>query len=751
MTIQSTVAVLWSLLLLAALLPSSVTGIMQTGSVDVSLRDGSTYTLLSSQASFGEVTAEGASSNKAHRLVMPPNDNQLLCQNITASQQKQASLEGSTILVPRGVCSFEFKAWIAQQLGASAIIVYGALASRYALNETKYINQTNPDYTVDDIVYPKDLYDYDCSKGIASIPASSIQMEPLPYNAAVNDPVLSGNSPANLCQANSEDHLDQCASKACLLTGKTEGDTMQACCAWDLHIWLYNDPKVGQVADVSIPATYVTLEQAQRLMDDYEADSQIYVTIYSRTRPNYNYSSIIIWMLGVFVAALAAHFSADDYHRIIRKVQRKQERRAKRDANANGEQSTANTSGEEQAVATNESSSPPVHMEESLELNLWHALGFVVMASSGLMVLFVFKIYKIIKVFYAIGCSKALSQIIFFPLCWRIGRRFQFRDRIVWRTRTEDFGDISILDIVSHVLGFTLGAAWLAINFLVRHPDDITFYWVMQDVFGAAMCISFLAVIKLNSLKVAALLLIVAFFYDIFFVFVTPLLFKGKSVMITVATSGGPPTADPAWCEKYPDDAGCQGGQPLPMLFQIPRIGDYQGGSSLLGLGDIVLPGLLLSFAARLDAAKSLLGVMGGGHGAINAYGSCPEERYCFGCKVCSGGYFWPSVIAYAVGLMMANMAVYLMNMGQPALLYLVPCCVGTMSFMAWRRNELYSLWEGPKAIRQVDKMLYGEYESENPSNEHMPVPLEDGQDAHSAPSAEDGVGDMALADRNVV
>merc|ERR1711865_1336671 len=103
-------------------------------------------------------------------------------------------------------------------------------------------------------------------------------------------------------------------------------------------------------------------------------------------------------------------------------------------------------------------------------------------------------------------------------------------------------------------------------------------------------------------------------------VFITPLFF-GKSVMITVATSGGPPTADPAWCEKYPDDVNCQGGEPLPMLFQIPRLWDYQGGSSLLGLGDIVLPGLLVSLAARLDAAKSLLGLMGGGNGAINSYG----------------------------------------------------------------------------------------------------------------------------------
>ena len=160
------------------------------------------------------------------------------------------------------------------------------------------------------------------------------------------------------------------------------------------------------------------------------------------------------------------------------------------------------------------------------------------------------------------------------------------------------------------------------------------------------------------------------------------------------------------------------------------------------------MPGLLLSFAARLDAAKSLMGLMGGGNGAINSYG-CPEQRYCFGCRVCSGGYFLPSVIAYAVGLLMANMAVYLMNMGQPALLYLVPCCLGTMCFMAYRRNELYSLWEGPKAIRTVDEMLYGVYEGEDSNNQHMPVPLDEDQQAHAAPSAQDENGNAALPGQN--
>lgn len=225
------------------------------------------------------------------------------------------------------------------------------------------------------------------------------------------------------------------------------------------------------------------------------------------------------------------------------------------------------------------------------------------------------------------------------------------------------------------------------------------------------MCILFLSIIKLNSIRVAAILLVIAFFYDIFFVFVTPLLTKGgKSIMITVATSGGPPKADPSWCEKYPRDNDCRGGDPLPMLLTVPRLFDYQGGSSLLGLGDIVLPGLLLSFAARFDEAKKLVGLIQTGNTA-EIY---PRSYNCLTvcCRsLCSGGYLIPVTVAYAVGLCMANLAVYLMQMGQPALLYLVPCCLGTMSFLGWKKGELKELWDGPNALRNADALLYGEYD----------------------------------------
>ena len=96
-----------------------------------------------------------------------------------------------------------------------------------------------------------------------------------------------------------------------------------------------------------------------------------------------------------------------------------------------------------------------------------------------------------------------------------------------------------------------------------------------------------------------------------------------------------------------------------------------------------MLPGLLISFTCRYDEAKAFIGLQSGG-----ANRGVRPDITCRG----NGGYFLPLLIAYAIGLAMANTAVYVMQMGQPALLYLVPCCFGTISFFfSWleeRRDE---------------------------------------------------------------
>jgi hypothetical protein len=218
-----------------------------------------------------------------------------------------------------------------------------------ALNKTLHVNDTDYEYTVDDIAYPEDKSDYDCDRGRAMIPASAISLDnPLPYNSAQNDPVLSGGTSQNLCLKNSPDKLQSCPSQACLLTGKKEesGD-MEACCSWDLAVWLYLDPTFEEGA-ITIPAAFVTLEQGNQLRQDmYRQNSPVRIVLYSRPQPDRIWSSMLIWMLGVTVATLASYYSADDYRYLIRKTIRRQERAAgggggDRDRESRGRESQQN-------------------------------------------------------------------------------------------------------------------------------------------------------------------------------------------------------------------------------------------------------------------------------------------------------------------------------------------------------------------------------------------------------------------------
>ncbi len=394
-----------------------VEGILPTAAIDVRLGNGTVYTMLASQAFFGVIPDMQAENNEYHMIQLPPDDNQLLCKNVT-SKMTTTGANGFTILVPRGECTFELKAINAQRLGAKAVLIYGTLESRYTLNLT---NQTNHQYTTEDIVYPQKYYDYDCSKGRAEIPSSDIELEPLPYNANHNNPILSGSSDTNLCKKNSPDALRNCASQSCLLTGGIPSSgKMEACCAWDLHIWLYPDAAFKQ-DHLTIPVAYLTMEQARRILDDSSLQA-VQIVLYARYRSPYNPSSGIIWALGVAIAALAAYLSASDIRSFKNEVIQRQERSLAYELE-NSDMPSEPTAG---TITRSRSRSPPLHrhLEENpmdaegalqtprqmhsmpavstqpidtLELNAGHALGFVVMASSGLLILFFFKVRETLE------------------------------------------------------------------------------------------------------------------------------------------------------------------------------------------------------------------------------------------------------------------------------------------------------------------------------------------------------------------
>lgn len=366
---------------------ASVESVLQSLLLDVTLSDNEdqavTTTMRAAQAFYGTLPDMDRAKNPTLVLTTSSEDNNFyLCDDTSSSESLP---KNSIIMVPRGLCTFEKKSLHAQRLGAKAVLVYGALEGRYSLNTTAHVNDTNYEYTTDDIVFPADKEDYDCDFGKALLPADRFSFDPLPYNKDQNNPLLKGDD--SLCMQKSKDGLENCPSKACLLTGKKEQGKLEACCAWDLPIWLYFDPAVEE--NVNIPSAYITMEQASELKGYLKQNSKVEVVLYSRWRPSFNVSSILIWALGVAVAALAAYLTAGDYRELTRKTIRSQQRRGQE---ANGSQAS-------QPPRRQEATRPP---DDVLELTAAHALVFIVMASTTLLVLFYFKIYGIVKIFYAL-------------------------------------------------------------------------------------------------------------------------------------------------------------------------------------------------------------------------------------------------------------------------------------------------------------------------------------------------------------
>jgi len=102
-------------------------------------------------------------------------------------------------------------------------------------------------------------------------------------------------------------------------------------------------------------------------------------------------------------------------------------------------------------------------------------------------------------------------------------------------------------------------------------------HWVTNNLLGIIFTLFAIENMFLGNFKVGAVMLIGLFFYDIFFVF-------GTDVMETVARS-------------------IDG--PIKLLFPRKVIIESSKDLSLLGLGDIVIPGIFISLCLRYDFLRT--------------------------------------------------------------------------------------------------------------------------------------------------
>eukprot|EP00899_Mesostigma_viride_P009724 jgi/Mesvir1/18753/Mv01259-RA.1 len=160
---------------------------------------------------------------------------------------------------------------------------------------------------------------------------------------------------------------------------------------------------------------------------------------------------------------------------------------------------------------------------------------------------------------------------------------------------------------------------------------SLTKFWLSNNLLGLAFSIQGIENLSLGSFKIGCILLGGLFVYDIFWVFFTP-------VMVSVARSF---------------DA------PIKLLF--PSLADPERPFSMLGLGDIVIPGMFVALILRFDASR--------GSG---------QRRY-----------FWSAMVGYVGGLLTTVAVMNYFKAAQPALLYLVPGVIGCVVVHCLATGEL--------------------------------------------------------------
>ena len=181
-------------------------------------------------------------------------------------------------------------------------------------------------------------------------------------------------------------------------------------------------------------------------------------------------------------------------------------------------------------------------------------------------------------------------------------------------------------------------------------------HWLANNALGLAFSLTGIEHLSLGSVSTGAILLGGLFVYDVFWVFCTP-------VMVTVAKSFDAPIkllfprSLAAARGAVGTAAAAAGGA------AATKTASMGAPFSMLGLGDIVIPGIFVALLLRFDRSP--------GRGAGKA------------------SYFKPAFGGYVSGLVATIVVMNVFQAAQPALLYIVPAVLGAVGAAALARGEV--------------------------------------------------------------
>jgi len=217
--------------------------------------------------------------------------------------------------------------------------------------------------------------------------------------------------------------------------------------------------------------------------------------------------------------------------------------------------------------------------------------------------------------------------------------------------------ELSAFDICGYII-----AAIIVVIYVIFRD------WASNNIIGAAFCLYGFENIYIGRFTTAFLMLGLFFLYDIFFVF-------GTTIMVTIAM-------------------GIDG----PIKLAFPRVLDPR--VSILGLGDILVPGLLLTLCLRFDLVLHVRKLLAKTDATI-------KEVFPKSASEFSKPYFITCFIGYIIGIIVTIAVGVIYNAAQPALLYLVPLTVLPVTIMGLLRGEISEMiWYDESAEEEKIKKI---------------------------------------------
>ena len=357
------------------------------------------------------------------------------------------------------------------------------------------------------------------------------------------------------------------------------------------------------------------------------------------------------------------------------------------------------------------------------EVQAYHYILLLVALCVGLFIMWFFGLYSIVSILFGIGGAHLMARYIFRPLTRKVASKCCGKDAPE-KLESVVFLKYTWIDIGSLAYGYAFALAWIVLGFSYVQPLNNAYYWILQDVMGVLYCIFFLTSLQMNSVMIPVITMLLVFAYTVFYFFLVGDKLLGSSILVDI-TRGASVGVVADYCANYHWDPACLRSQsPLPLLLVLPMSRDFRGVFAMIGLGEILLPGLLISFAARYDAARMLVkkcaqtsrSASSGDSGV--EFGTMPSQvdsvmketqlHYYFGRvkKALFKGYFGPLVICYTLSLFTAYLVDWLTGVTQATLLYLVPTCLGTTALVGVTRRELSALWLGPRVLMKANRMV---------------------------------------------